>query len=84
MAEDFNFEVGAFYENMKGAYEVLSIRKNEMVIRWDNGNEIATTVELQKRIIERMALEKETKQRDSQKKAAGDKGKKGGRKNRVS
>ena len=83
MAEDFNFEVGAFYENMKGAYEVLSIRKNEMVIRWDNGNEIATTVELQKRIIERMALEKETKQRDSQKKAAGDKGKKGGRKNRV-
>jgi hypothetical protein len=78
MAEDFNFEVGAFYENMKGAYEVLSIRKNEMVIRWDNGNEIATTVELQKRIIERMALEKETKQRDSQKKAAGDKGKKRG------
>ncbi len=83
MAEDFNFEVGVIYENMKGPYEVISIHKNEMVIRWDNGNEIATTVALQKRIIERMALEKESKQRDRQKKAPGDKGKKGGLKKQV-
>ena len=73
MADDFNFEVGAIYENMKGAYEVISIRKNEMVIRWKNGIEIATTVDLQKRIIERIALEKESEHRERQKKAPGSK-----------
>ena len=83
MAEDFNFEVGAIYENMKGPYEVISIRKNELIIRWDDGNEIATTVALQRRIIERMALEKELMQRDRQKKAPGEKGKKGGLKKQV-
>ncbi|MEJ2641922.1 MAG: hypothetical protein P8010_20345 [Desulfosarcinaceae bacterium] len=80
MAEDFKFEVGATYENMKGPYEVISIRRNEMVIRWENGTEIETTVDLQKRIIERMAFEEESKQRDAQKKAPGGKKKKGGQK----
>jgi hypothetical protein len=42
-----------------------------MVIRWENGNEIETTVDLQKRIIERMAFEEESKQRDAPKKAPG-------------
>ena len=80
MAEDFKFEVGATYENMKGPYEVISIRRNEMVIRWENGNEIETTVDLQKRIIERMAFEEESKQRDAQKKAPGGKKNKKGQK----
>ena len=80
MAEDFKFEVGATYENMKGPYEVISIRRNEMVIRWENGNEIETTVDLQKRIIERMAFEEESKQRDTQKKAPGGKVNKRGQK----
>jgi len=59
MADNFKFEVGATYENMKGAYEVVSIHKNDLVIRWDDGSEANTTVELQLRILERMALEKE-------------------------
>ena len=59
MADDFKFEVGAMYENMKGAFEVISINRNAMVIRWDNGSELATTVELQMRILERMAYEKD-------------------------
>jgi hypothetical protein len=80
MADDFIFEVGAIYENMKGSYEVISIYKNEMVIRWDNGNEIATTVDLQKRIIARMTLEKESEHRERQKKAPGGKGIKRGQK----
>jgi hypothetical protein len=84
MADDFNFEVGAIYENMKGPFEVIEIRKNEMVIRWDNGDEIVTTVDLQKRIIERMAVEKEEQQRDRQKKASSGKGNKRGQKKRVS
>jgi hypothetical protein len=83
MADDFNFEVGAIYENMKGPYEVVSIRRNEMVIRWDDGNEITTTVDLQKRIIERMAFEKELKQREDQKKAPGGKGNKKGQKKQA-
>jgi len=59
MADNFKFEVGSKYENMKGGYEVVSMHKNDMVIRWDDGSEVNTTVELQMRIIERMALEKE-------------------------
>ncbi|RJQ83315.1 MAG: hypothetical protein C4519_07080 [Desulfobacteraceae bacterium] len=66
--DDFKFEVGAMYENMKGAYEVVSILKDAMVIRWDDGNEVATSVELQKRIIERMAFEKKLQQQADGKK----------------
>lgn len=59
MEDDFKFEIGATYKNMKGAFEVISIRSNAMVIRWDNGRQIDTTVELQKRILERMDHEKQ-------------------------
>lgn len=76
MADDFTFEVGATYKNMKGPYEVISIRRNEMVIRWEDGKEMATTIDLQKRIIERMAFEKESDERERQKKAPVGKGNK--------
>lgn len=56
---DIKFEVGSVYENMKGAYEVVSIHRNTMVIRWANGIEMTTTVDLQQRILERMSHEKE-------------------------
>lgn len=59
MNENFKFEVGSTYENMKGPYEVVSIQKNSMVIRWKDGSEAETTVDLQMRIIERLAYEKE-------------------------
>lgn len=64
MENELKFEVGETYENMKGPFEVVSIRRNAMVIRWDNGSGIATTVELQKRILERMAFEKKVLQAD--------------------
>ena len=51
---DVKFEVGKKYENMKGVYEVLSIDRNTMRIRWENGEEITTTMSLQSQIIERM------------------------------
>ena len=63
MEDNFKFEVGSIYENVKGSYEVLSIRKNSMVIRWHDGSEITTTVDLQMRIIERMALEKKEREK---------------------
>ncbi len=53
------FEVGHQYENTKGAYEVLSIEGNDMCIRWQTGEEVATTVKMQRRIIERMQRERE-------------------------
>lgn len=59
MEDNFKFEVGSMYENMKGVYEVISIYRDSMVIRWGNGDEITTTVDQQKRIIERMAYEKQ-------------------------
>ncbi len=70
MADEFKFEVGATYTNMKGAYEVISIHRDSMVIRWDSGSELATSVDLQKRIIERMAFEKRLEQQMKSKKQA--------------
>ena len=53
------FEVGHQYENTKGAYEVLSIEGEDMCIRWETGEEVVTTVKMQRRIIERMQRERE-------------------------
>ena len=50
------FEVGSTYENEKGAYEVLSIdeQRDTMVIKWESGEEVATAIGFQKRILQRM------------------------------
>jgi hypothetical protein len=53
------FEVGKKYENVKGIYEVLSINRNIMRIRWESGEEITTTVSLQSRIIMRLQRDQE-------------------------
>ncbi len=59
MTEEIKFEVGEKYENMKGAFEVIAIRRDSMDIRWEDGEEISTPIDLQRRIIERMRFEKE-------------------------
>lgn len=59
MTEEIKFEIGEKYENMKGAFEVVAIRRDSMDIRWEDGEEISTSIDLQKRIIERMQFEKE-------------------------
>ena len=59
MIDGIQFEVGEKYENMKGVFEVIAIRRDSMDIRWENGEEISTPIELQQRIIERMQHEKE-------------------------
>lgn len=56
------FVVDEQYENEKGVFTVLSIHRNEMVIRWDSGEEIRTDIELQRNIQARRqweVLEKE-------------------------
>ena len=45
--KEIKFVVDEQYENEKGIFTVLSIKKNDMVIRWESGEEIQTTVELQ-------------------------------------
>jgi hypothetical protein len=62
--DGFKFEVGAMYENMKGVYEVISIQNDSMRIRWEDGNEVVTPVDLQRRIIDRMAYEKKLRQQE--------------------
>ncbi len=59
MNEEIRFEVGEKYENMKGIFEVIAIHRDQMEIRWENGEEISTSMALQQRIIERMQHEKE-------------------------
>lgn len=71
MNEEIRFEVGEKYENMKGIFEVIAIHRDEMDIRWENGEEISTSIALQQRIIERMQHEREMeKEQLAQKKKA--------------
>ncbi len=59
MSNEIEFEVGQTYENVKGIYEVLSIADETMMIQWETGEQASTSVDLQKRIIERIQFEKE-------------------------
>ena len=51
---EVEFEVGQQYENRKGKYEVLEIAGDDMLIRWDAGEEASTTMTMQRRIIDNM------------------------------
>ncbi len=53
----FEFIAGQKYENEKGIFKVMSIEKEEMVIRWANGEEAQTSMEFQGRIQERRQWE---------------------------
>jgi hypothetical protein len=61
-AADFEFTVGETYENEKGLFSVISISKGDMVIRWKNGEEAQTSIELQERIQKRRQWEKTQEQ----------------------
>ena len=58
MSEKIDFKVGQKYENMKGIYEVISINRDSLIIRWENGDQTPTPIDTQRRIIERMQREK--------------------------
>ena len=61
---EFEFMVGEKYENEKGPFKVMSIEKDEMLIRWTNGEEVQTSIEFQGRIQARRQWEK-TKQKET-------------------
>ncbi len=66
MSEKIEFEVGHKYKNMKGVYEVISIDDDSMIIRWKNGEQVSSPIDLQRRIIQR--LQREKQERDDEKK----------------
>ena len=57
-ATEFEFRVDEKYENEKGIFTVMSIERDEMVIRWANGEEVQTSMEFQGRIQKRRQWEK--------------------------
>lgn len=57
--EEIKFEVDEEYKNEKGVFKVLSIKRGQMVIRWKNGEEVHTKVQLQQRIARRRQWEKD-------------------------
>ncbi len=57
------FVVGETYENEKGLFEVLSIQRDTMVIQWESGESIETTVSFQRRIQERRRWERQMKEK---------------------
>jgi uncharacterized Zn finger protein len=59
---EFEFVVGEKYENEKGIFTVMSIEKNEMLIRWATGEEAQTTLVFQGRIQQRRNWEKTVQQ----------------------
>ena len=61
---EFEFMVGEKYENEKGPFKVMSIEKDEMLIRWTNGEEAQTSIDFQGRIQARRQWEK-TQQKET-------------------
>jgi len=60
------FNVDGQYENEKGVFTVLSKHRGQMVIRWENGEEIKTEIELQNRIAERRQWEENKRLADAE------------------
>lgn len=54
---EIEFKVDEQYKNEKGIFTVVSIEKDQMVIRWEDGEETRTGIELQRRIAERRQWE---------------------------
>lgn len=55
---DIVFKIGQEHENMKGAYRVLAVNRDDICICWESGEEVMTPAPLQNRIIERMDRER--------------------------
>jgi len=64
--EPFEFIVGETYINAKGPFEVLSIKRDRMVIQWESGEERETDLDLQLRIQARRRHEQEMREKSAQ------------------
>ena len=61
--QTIEFVVGETYENEKGVFEVISIERDAMVIKWESGESVETTVGFQRRIQERRRWERQMKEK---------------------
>ncbi len=61
--QPIEFVVGETYENEKGLFEVLSIERDAMVIKWESGESIETTVSFQRRVQERRRWERQMREK---------------------
>ena len=55
------FRTGERYENRRGLFEVVSINGDSLHIRWDTGEIVNTSVELQAKILRNMEKERGSK-----------------------
>lgn len=63
---DHPFEVGGTYRNRDGSYEVVEISGPKMIIRYEDGRRLETTVRLQARIWEHIQTEEQIRSRRPQ------------------
>lgn len=59
------FVIGGRCRNRDGPYEVVSIKGERMVIRYEDGRELSTTVAMQRRIWENIQLDEEIESKKS-------------------
>lgn len=62
-----SFEVGGHYRNRHGPYEVVNIDGNRMVIRYEDGTMLSTTVKLQWRIWKNLGYEAQAEKLEEEK-----------------
>lgn len=62
LSNAFEFEVGGHYRNRRGPYEVISIERPAMQIKYDSGDLATVDVVTQRRIYANMAGEDERAQ----------------------
>lgn len=63
---EIEFNIDEQYENEKGVFTVVAKERDEMVIRWENGEEARTDIELQRRIMERREWEEHKRAREAE------------------
>ena len=68
MAINHPFEVGNWYENRAGKYEVVDLNGSTMTIRYEHGEELETPIRLQQRIVNNKRMEEEIRKQREQRK----------------
>ncbi len=62
---EIEFKVGESYSNEKGVFEVMSIKGDQMVMEFKNGERVSSDVNLQRRIQNRRQWEKSMREKEA-------------------
>jgi hypothetical protein len=63
---EIEFKVGESYTNEKGVFEVISIKGDRMVIAFENGEELSSSINLQRQIQSRRHWEKAMREKEAE------------------